>query len=500
MQVQVGSTRPANIVTDILVVGFHGKPGRRSPAWQQVASAWGRGLEGRLKELGWTAAPGEVALIPCGDGFRARMLAVCSLGERGEGGPDALRKLARSVGGIVRRSKLGRVAFFLDAALDERIELDRMSAQALGEGLVLGGYGFDKLKSAGTDSPMTEAQEVFVWFGGRKERPMITAAIERGAIIARAANEARDLVNEPANRINPTTLTDYARALAASKGLEITVLDAQQCADLGMHSFLAVGRGAAVPSSFVHLAHKPLGATRKVALVGKAVTFDSGGLCLKPAASQATMKIDMAGSAAVLGTMAAVAELNLPIEVHGIFAACENMTGADAYHTGDVITASNGKTIEVLNTDAEGRLTLADALHYACGLKPDSVVDLATLTGACMVALGPLYAGLMGTGRGLVRELKGASDRSGEPVWELPLPPQYKEMLKSKVADIANVGGRFGGAITAGLFLSEFVSEDVQWAHIDLAGPVYMDKPMDGNPAGATGFGVRLLTEWLSFS
>ena len=200
----------------------------------------------------------------------------------------------------------------------------------------------------------------------------------------------------------------------------------------------------------------------------------------------------------VIGAITAAADLELDVEVHAIFAAVENLLGAAAYRTGDIITASNGKTIEVLNTDAEGRLTLADALIYTCKLQPDAIVDLATLTGACVVALGPSVAGIMGTGRGLIRDLRSAGDTAGEQLWELPMPEQYREMLNSKVADIKNIGGRWGGAITAGLFLKEFVDSDIPWAHIDIAGPCFIDKPLKGQQFGGTGFPVRALVEWLS--
>jgi len=498
MQIQVGATRPANLSTDVLVVGVFGKGGRRSAAWKVINSAVGGGLETTLKLQGWSGKPGELVHVPAPRGLRARVLAVASLGDRSTYTTDALRKLAVKTGELLRKVGQSRVAFVLDPALDVRFGLDEAGAEAITAGLVHGGYLFDRHLSKRDEDAVAEATEVHLHFEGRKARTSLIAAGERGAIIGRAQNRARDLVNQPANHINPTTLTEYAVQLAKDVGLEVTVLDEAECAARGMHAFLAVGQGAAVPSSFVHLAHKPKGAKRRIALVGKAVTFDSGGMCLKPAAGQATMKMDMGGSAAVVGTMAAVAQLNLPIEVHGIFAACENMTGADAYHTGDVITAANGKTIEVLNTDAEGRLTLADALHYAAALEPDLVVDMATLTGACIVALGPTVGGLFGTGRSLLRDLKAAGDSVGESLWELPMPPEYKEMLKSPIADLKNIGGRWGGAITAALFLSEFVPEGLPWAHIDIAGPAYMDAPFAGQAAGATGFPVRTLVEWLS--
>ncbi len=498
MQVQVGSTRPSNLSTDVAVFGWHGKGGRRSAAFVALNQAIGGGLDSLLKLQGWSGRPGEVTSFPAPAGLRAKLVVVGSLGSRGDAGPSRVRELAAKAGSAARRARLTRMAFWLDPSMDRRDELDRPTVQAVGEGVVDGAYRFDTHLSSKAEGAIPDS--IFFYFEGRKERPLLAASIERGAIIAAAQGRARDLVNQPPNHINPVSIVEYAQAMCADRDVEVTILDEAACEARGMGAFLAVGRGSAYPSALCHMVYKPKNPRRKVVLVGKALTFDSGGLCLKPGASQLTMKMDMGGSAAVIGAMAAVADLGVDSEVHGIFAACENMTGADAYRTGDVLTASNGKTIEVGNTDAEGRLTLADALVYACEQEPDLLIDLATLTGAVVVALGPEIAGIMGTGRGLLRDLKAAGERSGEPMWELPFPSEYKELLKSQCADISNIGGRWGGSITAGLFLSEFVSDGVQWAHIDIAGPAFLDKPLRGRPYGATGFGVRALTELIAFS
>jgi len=501
MQVQVGSTQLSNLSSDLLVVGVYGKGGRRSEAWKILNRALGGGLESLLEIQGWTGKDGDVVTFPAPGRLRCKLVMVGSLGDRGSVGPSALRDLANAAGARAVKSGLGRIAFFLDPALDKRGELDRPSVQAVGEGLAFGSYSFDRYRSAKKDKPSVGPSDVYLYFEGRRDRPLLATALERGAIIGAAQNRARDLVNEPANSITPEALVEYARDLSADLGMDFLVLDEAACAKRGMGAFLAVGQGSDMKSALAHMIWKPKGgSSKRIVLVGKGLTYDSGGMCLKPASGQATMKMDMGGSAAVIGTLAAVAELQLPIEVHGIFAATENMTGGSAYHTGDVLTASNGKTIEVLNTDAEGRLTLADALVYACELKPDALVDLATLTGSCVVALGPTIGGIMGTGRGVIRGLRSAGERSGEILWELPMPEEYRDMLKSKIADMTNLGGRFGGAITAGIFLKEFVDEDIPWAHIDIAGPAFMDKPMGGRPYGATGYPVRALVEWISMS
>jgi len=501
MQVQVGSTQLSNLSSDLLVVGVYGKGGRRSEAWKVLNRALGGGLESLLEVQGWQGKPGDVITFPAPGRLRCKLVMVGSLGDRGSVGPGPLRELANSAGSAAVKSKLGRIAFFLDPALDKRGELDRPSVQALGEGLAFGAYSFDRYRTNKKPEDARGPTDIYLYFEGRRDRPLLATALERGTIIGSAQNRARDLVNEPANSITPDALVEYARALSADLGMEFKTLDEEACAQRKMGAFLAVGQGSDMKSTLAHMIWKPAGgADKRIVLVGKALTYDSGGMCLKPASGQATMKMDMGGSAAVIGAMAAVAELQLPIEVHGIFAATENMTGASAYHTGDVLTASNGKTIEVLNTDAEGRLTLADALVYACEQKPDMLVDLATLTGACMVALGPTVGGIMGTGRGVIRGLRSAGERSGEALWELPMPTEYRELLNSKIADMTNLGGRFGGAITAGIFLKEFVDEDVPWAHIDIAGPAFMDKPMGGRPYGATGYPVRALVEWISMN
>lgn len=497
MQVEVGSTQPGNLSTDLLLFAVHGKGGRRSPAWSALNKSIGGGLAALMELQGWKGKPGQVVAFPAPGGLRAKLVVVGSLGDRGQRSPDSLRSLAVQVGSLARKRDLSRIGMYLDTNMDGRESLDRASAQALGEGLQWGAYRFNRHKSGKKDTGGPSS--VYLFHKGRRDRPLLAAAVERGAVVGQAQNISRDLVNEPGNIINPETMVTFARELARDHGLEIKVLDRATCEKEGMGAFLAVGLGAATEPALVHLTYKPKKkAKRRVALVGKAVTFDAGGLCLKPASGQATMKMDMGGSAAVIGAITAAADLEMDIEVHAIFAAVENLLGAAAYRTGDIITASNGTTIEVLNTDAEGRLTLADALIYACKLQPDAVVDLATLTGACVVALGPSVAGIMGTGRGLIRDLRAAGDTAGEQLWELPMPEQYREMLNSKVADIKNIGGRWAGAITAGLFLKEFVDQDIPWAHIDIAGPAFTDKPLRGQQFGGTGFPVRALVEWLS--
>jgi leucyl aminopeptidase len=307
-------------------------------------------------------------------------------------------------------------------------------------------------------------------------------------------------VAAPPNVVTPAALADTAADIAREFGLELKVLERSDCEALGMGSYLAVAQGSDLPPKFIHLTYRPQGgADRRLVLVGKGLTFDSGGYNLKTAGSQIDMmKYDMGGSAAVLGAMRAIAELKpAGVEVHMIVAACENMISGGAIHPGAIVTASNGKTIEINNTDAEGRLTLADALVYACKLEPDAVVDLATLTGACVIALGEEIAGLWSPCDPLAQGLIEAGAQGGETLWRMPLRASYRAGLKSGLADMKNTGPRPGGSITAALFLQDFVAPEVAWAHLDIAGTVWSDKGRGLDPAGATGYGVRTLVNWV---
>ena len=311
---------------------------------------------------------------------------------------------------------------------------------------------------------------------------------------------ARELVAAPPNIVTPAALAETAATISSSYGLQLTVLERAECEARGMGAFLSVSQGSDLDPKLIHLVYRPNGAvSRRLALVGKGLTFDSGGYNLKVGAAQIDMmKYDMGGSAAVLGAMRSIAELKPSgVEVHAVVASCENMINGSAVHPGDIVTAADGTTIEINNTDAEGRLTLADALLYACEQKPDAVVDLATLTGACVIALGNEIAGMWSNNDALADALNQAADAGGEGLWRMPLRHSYKDGLKSKLADFKNTGPRPGGSITAALFLEHFVSDDTAWAHIDIAGTVWSDKGKDLDPAGATGYGVRTLVNWV---
>ncbi len=366
-------------------------------------------------------------------------------------------------------------------------------AQAASEGAALGAYVFDRYKKE--KKPLKLARIELL--SAAKPASAVVEAARLGSAIAQAVNQARDLVNEPAGRITPRALASAARELAREHGLKCDVLSRTQIKNLGMNLFLAVAQGSVEEPQLVRLSWEPARAkSRPVALVGKAITFDSGGLSLKTAQGMEDMKTDMAGAAAVLAAMRLVAELKPPFPVRAYFGACENLPSGTAYKPGDVIKGKGGLSVEVLNTDAEGRLVLADVLAWAVEEKPAAVIDLATLTGAILVALGPWISGLFSNDDALAAELLAASRATGEPVWRMPLPPEMEELIKSPIADLKNTGGRFGGSINAALFLQHFVGK-VPWAHLDIAGPASVDKERGYNPRGGTGAGVRLLAEWI---
>ncbi len=374
--------------------------------------------------------------------------------------------------------------------IDENDTTER--AQAFSEGLFMGAYEYIELKS---DTKPRKLSTVSIVGSGRK----MSKGVERARTTSRGVNLARNLVNRPGGDLTPVAFARVASKTAKEHGLSIKILGLSEIKKAKMGGLLGVNRGSTQQPRFVQIAYQPSKPSKKhVALVGKGITFDAGGLSIKTSQGMSTMKCDMGGAAAVLGTMSALADLSFPVRVTGYIPLTDNMLGGDATRPGDVLKIRNGKTVEVLNTDAEGRLVLADALSLASETKPDAIIDLATLTGACMVALGNEYAGLMGTDADLADQLLQASAETGEKIWQLPLPSSYRSQLDSEVADMKNIGsGPYGGAITAGLFLKEFVAEEIPWAHLDIAGPAFADAPWGIHPKGGTGFGVRLLLRFI---
>ncbi|MEQ1788068.1 MAG: leucyl aminopeptidase [Acidimicrobiales bacterium] len=439
---------------------------------------------GYLAGLGFEAKKGDVRPVPGPDGGTTF---VVGLGPAADVDAHVLRYAA---GALARAAKrVPSLAVDLIGAAGD----PPGAAQAISEGLVLGGYQFTDFKSEPKRAELTRV--VLVGGGGKRAE----AAIARGLVLAEAVCWARDLENEPGGSLTPAKLAQKAAAEGTRAGFEVTVWDEKEIRKEKLGGLLGVNRGSEQPPRFLRLEYAPATARGTVALVGKGITFDSGGLSLKPSDGMVGMKGDMGGAAAVLGAFRAIAALGAKVRVLGFLPITDNMTGGDATRVGDVLTIRNGKTVEVLNTDAEGRLILADGLSLATEAAPDAIVDLATLTGACMVALGDRMAGLMGNHQGWLGQVQAAADAVGEPVWQLPLPTYLRGKLDSELADLKNITStRYGGALAAGVFLQEFVGDGIPWAHLDIAGPADSSE-VDGELVkGGTGFGVRTLVELLT--
>jgi leucyl aminopeptidase len=484
-------TEPADVLG--LVLFEEDLPQLDEPGFAALDRALRGFLRQSLLDERFRGKSGQAVIVPTNGALAARRIAVVGGGPRARFlAADAQHlgaKLVRLSGSVGARTLTLATAPRL-AATDEATWLE-----ALVRGSTLGLYRFDKY--LGEDKREASALETIRLETSDHLAPDAAArAVARGARVAAAIAQARDLVNEPAGFLTPTRLASQASARASAAGVQATILGPDECRAQGMGLFLAVSQGSAEPPQFVHLAWRPPSPVARVVLVGKGVTFDSGGLSLKTNDGMMGMKADMAGAAAVLSAMTVVAEENLPVEVHALAACTENMPSGTAYKLGDVIRSMAGKTIEINNTDAEGRLTLADALTYGLALHPDAILDFATLTGACIVALGPHTAGVMSNNDDLATKWLGAARAAGEDMWRLPLPPRLMEQLKSDIADMRNTGDRAGGALTAGHFLKEFVGK-TPWVHVDLAGPSTADKEWGIFGKGGTGFGVATIVEYL---
>lgn len=426
-----------------------------------------------------------------GDSGPKRMVLV-GLGKAEEVDGEAVRRMAGKAVRVAERLGLDAVAIALDGI--DGVE-EEVRAQAAAEGAALASWRFTELKATDPDDPAKPVRSIeLVGHGDSEARARGTMA---GAAIGRGENFARTLQARPGNVATPTHIADEASRMAGSVGLEVTVFDEAKMHEVGMKALLSVSRGSVEEARLVILEHNGgEEGDAPLILVGKGLSFDAGGISLKPPSGMEKMKFDMSGGAAVIGAMQAIAELGVRANVVGIVPSSENMPSGTATKPGDVIGSLAGKTIEVINTDAEGRLILADALAWGARMKPAAMVDCATLTGSVVIALGHHAAAVMGNDDDLVQELIAAGKRSGERCWQLPLWPEYSKQLESTTADLQNVGGRPGGSITAGAFLSEFVG-DAKWAHLDIAGTAYGDGDLSYQRKGGYGFPTRLLVEWV---
>jgi leucyl aminopeptidase len=487
---------------DVLLVGvFSAKAakaekvrGKKAPA-KAVASPWASSamLDALDRELGgaisaqasreeFAAKLGSLVTVNTLGKSPARTVIVYGLGDHHHVKPAQLRVMAARAA----RAANGEKAKTLTIVAPDG---DKATIRALAEGAVLGAYRFTKYLT-GDRAPKTALETVTLAVD--KVDAAAREGLRLGEQIGHAVNFTRDLVTEPPNELNAEELANRAATIAKDNGLKIQVFDKAEIRRRKMHLLLAVNQGSTNEPRFVHMTYAPKGAkkpTKKIVFVGKGLTFDSGGLCIKPADGMLDMKVDMTGAANVVGLMAAVAALKPNVEVHGIFAATDNMPDGNSYRPGDVWGSMDGKTVEIINTDAEGRLVLADALAYARALEPDLIVDNATLTGACMVALGNTCSGFYANRDDLAHLFDEAVKEAGEQMWRMPLLEDLRDQLKSEIADLKHMGSRYGGSITAALFLREFVG-DYPWIHCDIAGPVTSDKPVGFYPKGATGHGV----------
>jgi leucyl aminopeptidase len=490
MKVTIRREAPENTAADALVIGLHAEDKRWPPSLVALDKRASGQIKGVLDAEKFSAKIGQVTHIHT-PALASPRLVIAGLGPRTGFVAETLR---RAAAGALRRARdLGAKTVAVEV-FGQRLS-ERERAHAVVEGAILGAYTFDRYKREKSDKVVEELRVLAPDRGRARD---VEAGARRGEIFGRATWFARDLVNAPANDVHPTHLADVATEVAKDARLTLQIYDRAECERMGMGAFLGVAAGSEQPPRFIHLTYAPARPRRRVAVIGKGITFDAGGLDLKTAEGMLRMKDDMSGAAAVLGIMGALPKLAAAVEVHGLIAATENMPSGTAFRPGDVLRAMNGTTIEIGNTDAEGRLTLADALCYARErIKPDEIVDLATLTGACVVALGPQCSGLFANDQALARRLLTAAEAAGERVWQLPLIDEYREGLKSEVADLNNVGARGGGAITAALFLKEFAG-DTPWAHLDIAGPAFTERDTPLSPKGGTGVAVRTLLAYLT--
>lgn len=499
MQITVQNASLAEVKCDVVIVNLFDDVKIPSGATGAIDKALDGLIAKEVIEIDkFKAKLGSTTVLPTYTKIPARKVVIVGLGKREKFDINSVRKAAAEAIKACKKLKAEKVCSILHGAGTATLPA-KMCAQAITEGSILANYSFDKYKTQedkedeNNDEAKIKINEFTIVEYDSTKLKDIEDGIKIGEAIANATNFARDLVTEPASFMTPSKLAEKALEI----GLECRIFDQPEIEAMGMNAFLGVARGSAEPPKFIRITYKPESTpTKRIAIVGKGLTFDSGGLDLKTSAGMLDMKMDMSGAAAVLGIMKALKTLKVDVEVMGIVPACENMPDGNSYKPGDVLKAKSGKTIEVNNTDAEGRLILADALCYAVEQKPDEIIDLATLTGAVVIALGSYCAAIMGNNQDIIDKFMDKTKNSGEKLWQLPLFEEYKKYLKSDIADIKNAGSREAGSSVGGMFLQEFV-DDTPWTHLDIAGAVMLDKDFFENPKGYTGFGVRSVLYYL---
>lgn len=496
----LSTSSAATLRADAVVVGVaKGAKGVVvAPGAEAVDKAFRGKLAAVLETLGASGAEGEVTKLPAADGLKAPVVLAVGLGDAPAKGDaydnEALRRAAGSAARALTGTKKAGFALPVE---------DAEAAAAVSEGALLGAYTFTSYRSNGNgqngkdgkknDAKSAPLAEVAL-LGGKPRDKEFKAAAERSQTLAAEINRARDLINTPSNDLDPKSFAAEAQTAAKEFGLKVEVLDEKALKKGGYGGLMGVGQGSEAPPRLVRIAHTHAKATKTLALVGKGITYDSGGISLKPAGHNETMKCDMSGAAAVFAAVVAAARLGLEVNVTGWLALAENMPSGSATRPGDVLTMYSGKTVEVLNTDAEGRLVLADALTRASEESPDAIVDVATLTGAMVLALGHRHFGIMANDDAFRTSIHEIAEEVGEQSWPMPMPEHLRKGMDSPVADIANMGERMGGGLTAGLFLKEFIGDGITWAHLDIAGPAFHEgAPWGYTPKGGTGSAVRTL-------
>ncbi|MFE6757367.1 leucyl aminopeptidase [Streptomyces sp. NPDC057684] len=481
---------------DAIVVGVAKAAASKSgglvvaPGAEAVDKAYDGKLAAVLETLGASGGEGEVTKLPAPSGFKTPVVLAVGLGPVPEKDETYDAEALRRAAGVAARALAGakKAAFALPVE-------DSGDAGAIAEGALLGAYSFDAYKESAQDGKNGKAPLAEIALLGAKPRDKaFKAAVERALAVTEELNRARDLVNTPPNDLTPEAFAAVASAAAKEHGIKVQILDEKALVKGGFGGILGVGAGSEAPPRLVKLSYTSSKADKHLAFVGKGITYDSGGISLKPAGHNETMKCDMAGAAAVFAAVVAAARLGLKVNVTGWLALAENMPSGSATRPGDVLRMYSGKTVEVLNTDAEGRLVLADAIAKASEETPDAIVDVATLTGAMMLALGNRTFGIMANDDAFRTSIHEVAEEVGEPSWPMPLPSDLRKGMDSATADIANMGERMGGGLVAGLFLQEFVGEGITWAHLDIAGPAFNEGGASGyTPKGGTGSAVRTL-------
>ena len=490
---------PVAAKSDLLAVGVFSDV-KKDKLCEAIDKKLGGAIE-KVRKLGDFKAKADTSVLLYSDGkIGAQRILLVGLGERKKATSDTVRNAAMLAASKAVGLKAKRAVLALHSGFGRKPDASQLG-QAIAEGVHFGSYRYDEFVTKSEDGRLNGLVAVVADANAAKVG-QLAKGVRTGSIIGMAQSFARTIANRPGNVMNPAELAAAAKMVAReTAGLSCTVFDEKQLKQKKMGGILAVGSGSVNKPRLIVLRYTPAGKTRAkaitVGLVGKAITFDSGGISIKPAAGMQDMKLDMSGGAAVLGVLKAAAELKLGLNVYGIIPSAENLPSGTSYRPGDIVTTYSGKTVEVQNTDAEGRMLLCDALHYAVEQKCDVIADIATLTGACVVALGKHKGGLMGNDEGLIKQLQAAAEASGEKVWHLPSGEEYLDEMKSKIADLKNIGSKWGGACTAAAFLGQFVG-DVKWAHVDMAPTEAMlqggKKP---GAVGSTGYGVRLLTTYL---